>query len=504
MDEAVAKGACTADEVVPEAAFTSTADEVVPEAASTVDDVVPEAASTCIHFSFLCCQSFPHAAPRLPQFPWIQQTICAGTDDPDSDPFCQGYTLQPTSAPTVFDCEQSTVGVAIATDEYPFETTWTLVEQGEESAVASGGPYNSLNTLFEHKICLPAGAYTFTIEDSGGDGICCAYGEGSYEVSWDGELVAQGSTFGFSESVAVFSPGWPTAAPTVYTCDQSTVEVAITTDGFPGETTWILAEQGGGEVAVANGGPYNVPYTLFEHKSCLPTATYTFTIFDAAGDGICCALREGSYEVKLDGELVAQGGAFESEESATFPLVPTASPRPTGAPTAFECDQSTVRVAVTTDGWPGETSWSISNEGSSFLSIVSPPYNLPDTLYEHAYCLPPAAYTFAIVDFEGDGICCEFGEGSYEVSLDEVVVAQGGVFADFEETTFGSASPTASPGVSAAPTPCVPSGRRAKKTKGGKSPDPCPKAGKGGTGKTVKSAKAGKAGKAAKKDRVMG
>merc|ERR1719253_1159051 len=148
-------------------------------------------------------------------FPWIQQTICAGTDDPDSDPFRQGYTLQPTSAPAVFDCEQSTVEVAIKTDVFPYETTWTLVEQGEESAVASGGPYKFPFTLFEEKTCLPAGVYTFAIEDSNGDGICCEYGEGSYEVSLDGVVVAQGSVFAdFDETTFVVSAS-PTASPSV-------------------------------------------------------------------------------------------------------------------------------------------------------------------------------------------------------------------------------------------------------------------------------------------------
>ena len=36
------------------------------------------------------------------------------------------------------------------------------------------------------------GCYTLTIFDSFGDGICCAYGAGNYDLPIDGTLVAAG------------------------------------------------------------------------------------------------------------------------------------------------------------------------------------------------------------------------------------------------------------------------------------------------------------------------
>ena len=69
--------------------------------------------------------------------------------------------------------------------------------------MASGGPYGSDLTLYVHEVCVTfAGCYTFTIYDSYGDGICCYYGQGHYEVYFEDELVGSGGDFDDSESIA--------------------------------------------------------------------------------------------------------------------------------------------------------------------------------------------------------------------------------------------------------------------------------------------------------------
>ena len=84
--------------------------------------------------------------------------------------------------------------VSILTDNYPGETTWALTDL-DGAVVVSGGPYSDANTLYEESICVGDGCYTFTINDSFGDGICCAFGEGSYTVSSDGVVLASGGEF---------------------------------------------------------------------------------------------------------------------------------------------------------------------------------------------------------------------------------------------------------------------------------------------------------------------
>ena len=92
--------------------------------------------------------------------------------------------------------------VSILTDNYPGETTWTLTDL-DGTVVASGGPYNDAGTLYEESICVGDGCYAFTINDSFGDGICCAFGEGSYTVSSDGAVLASGGEFTSQDVVEI-------------------------------------------------------------------------------------------------------------------------------------------------------------------------------------------------------------------------------------------------------------------------------------------------------------
>lgn len=140
-------------------------------------------------------------------FPWIQQTVCAGTDDPDSEPLCEGYTLPPTLSPSTLPptgaptmCDQTLIVVDITTDEFPGETSWTLEDQ-DNSMLASRNDYDQGNHNYQDVLCLPMAVYNFTIEDSAGDGIFSEeWGEGSYEVFMDGVSVASGGVFDRSES----------------------------------------------------------------------------------------------------------------------------------------------------------------------------------------------------------------------------------------------------------------------------------------------------------------
>jgi hypothetical protein len=118
---------------------------------------------------------------------------------------CGGPNCAPCAACT-------NVAVTITLDNYPGETSWTITNAGG-SVVASGGTYGSQPTGSTLTInnCLTDGCYNFTINDSYGDGICCAYGNGSYTVTTGGSTVASGGTFGASETTN-FCVGAP--APT--------------------------------------------------------------------------------------------------------------------------------------------------------------------------------------------------------------------------------------------------------------------------------------------------
>lgn len=93
----------------------------------------------------------------------------------------------------------STIVVSILTDAFPAETTWTLT--GPSGVLATGGPYATPNFTFVTSVpTLLTGAFSFTINDSGGNGICCTFGNGAYNVSVNGASVASGGSFAAIET----------------------------------------------------------------------------------------------------------------------------------------------------------------------------------------------------------------------------------------------------------------------------------------------------------------
>jgi hypothetical protein len=108
-------------------------------------------------------------------------------------------------------CNDPNLTLTITLDNYPAETSWTVTDAGG-ATVASGGTYGGQanGSTVTESISLGTGDYTFTISDSYGDGICCAYGNGSYTLTdGTGAVIASGGSFGSSESTS-FCAGGPT------------------------------------------------------------------------------------------------------------------------------------------------------------------------------------------------------------------------------------------------------------------------------------------------------
>lgn len=98
----------------------------------------------------------------------------------------------------------SNVTLSITFDNYPEETAWSITNASGQT-VASGGTYGSQadgSTLNINVGCLDDGCYDFTITDTYGDGICCAYGNGSYTLTNNdtGSTLASGGSFASSET----------------------------------------------------------------------------------------------------------------------------------------------------------------------------------------------------------------------------------------------------------------------------------------------------------------
>ncbi len=123
----------------------------------------------------------------------IEITQVNGTADDDN--------IDNTIPPTVFSrlATTTTVQISILTDDYGSETSWVFEDENGNN-IASGGSYSN-NTLYtSYADVEPGQCYTFTIFDSYGDGICCSYGEGYYQITSNGVVLAEGGQFGSEES----------------------------------------------------------------------------------------------------------------------------------------------------------------------------------------------------------------------------------------------------------------------------------------------------------------
>ncbi|GGE25940.1 T9SS type A sorting domain-containing protein [Psychroflexus planctonicus] len=102
------------------------------------------------------------------------------------------------------------------------------------------------------------------------------------------------------------------------TVGSSNLVLTIELDNFPDETTWEVVNSS--ETVVASGGPYSdTDDSITEDISLDNDDCYTFTIFDAYGDGICCGFGSGSYTLETDaGDEIISGGDFDASESVDF------------------------------------------------------------------------------------------------------------------------------------------------------------------------------------------
>jgi subtilisin family serine protease len=95
-------------------------------------------------------------------------------------------------------CVESNISFNLLTDNYGSETTWSLTD-ANGTQLYSGSGYNN-NQTYNFNWTLADGNYTFTINDSYGDGMCCSYGQGSYDLSDGTVTIKSGGSFASVET----------------------------------------------------------------------------------------------------------------------------------------------------------------------------------------------------------------------------------------------------------------------------------------------------------------
>ncbi len=98
------------------------------------------------------------------------------------------------------------IEIEIQLDNFPGETSWSLVNS-QGTSFGSGSGYTTTNQLITASGTVPADTYTFTINDSYGDGLTST--GGYYQVSVDGSIVVGPVNTAFSSNNHNFSVGTP-------------------------------------------------------------------------------------------------------------------------------------------------------------------------------------------------------------------------------------------------------------------------------------------------------
>jgi len=106
--------------------------------------------------------------------------------------------------------------------------------------------------------------------------------------------------------------------------------------------------------------------------------------------------------------------------------------------TTFSGETFDFQLAITLDDYGSETSWEIKRLGTVIYD--GGPYNdgIDGELVTVDLCLEEGCYIFTISDSYGDGICCEYGNGSWAIYDGEgdVISSSTGEFGDSETDQF--------------------------------------------------------------------
>ncbi len=164
------------------------------------------------------------------------------------------------------------ITVSIELDALGGQTTWDI-RNSSNNVIASGGPYANFSsgTVETATICMEDGCYDFTIYDSFGNGICCASGNGSYEVTdGDNNVLASGGSFTDDETTEICLTSGGGSPPTANfsandtdICEGESITFTNLSSGSGVTYAWTFFGGSPTNVNVANPGAitYNTPGT---------------------------------------------------------------------------------------------------------------------------------------------------------------------------------------------------------------------------------------------------
>jgi len=317
-------------------------------------------------------------------------------------------------------CTANTAVMTLVLDNYPAETEWTITDS-QGAVLYSGGGYTQANSMVVVDLCLVNGCFDFNITDSYGDGICCAYGQGSYTVSDASGVLITGGQFG-SVDTQNFCVGGSDPEPTCTDGIQNGQETGVDCGGpdCPACPTCNDGIQNGQETGIDCGGP-----------DCGACAT--------CNDGV-----QNGQETDIDcggPDCAACPTCTDGIQNGQETGVDCGGPDCPACPSG--CTDTEATLTLVLDNYPTETAWTITSAGGTVLYSGSG-YSVANSTEVVDFCLADGCYDFNITDSYGDGICCAYGQGSFAISDPSGTLVSGGQFGSSDTQSFciGDSDPT--------------------------------------------------------------
>eukprot|EP00808_Paulinella_micropora_P018407 g10373.t1 len=238
-----------------------------------------------------------------------------------------------------------------------------------------------------------------------------------------------GSTTSTSAPTTTSPPTTPSRSvtPTPSKAPKTGVLIYIDPDNDPQETSWSLTQLSASTALLASGGPLQTTAEQYKFLYLSP-GQYNFRIDDSGNDGICCVYGKGIYRIFVGPTEVANGGRFFSSETKTLQVTPG----------TFACVGREIWLVMRTDGFPGATSWSMTDQTTNeqVMAVASNTiYQNADSVYVSQICAQPGrSYILVMMDSYGDGLL----PGGYQVVDVEksTVLVAGGDFTVEETAVF--------------------------------------------------------------------
>lgn len=396
------------------------------------------------------------------------------TDRQDVRKFCYSKEeLGPTTSPTI-DCGTGEYHytMEVTTDLFPDETSWRLAYSRIDGV--DQGDYTESEKENVHEGCLPLGCYYFYIFISNDDS-----NEGLYRIIAGNSIVAERSPIGpfRDEDFCYFGE---TSHPTdhllnspSFSCNvnEFRYKILVKTGAVPQFYSWNLHPL----IDRVPKMHYQKQLETYIHNGCYKLGCFSFFLSDERYDGFCCFYGQGAYKITFGEDFHVAGNQVGRKDFCydyDSTMTPTQSPFATTKCNDGEFEYS---IIVGTSWIPYFTFWTFKNEyGTTIESVAMMTYMETNYRYVHSGCIPHGCYQFVINDLL-DQLCCFFGDGSFRVLADGILMAESDYSGRWKDTPnyrlidfcYGPSysmsptkkqidHPTMQPSISASPTLSVP------------------------------------------------